>query len=470
MIAEIDDARCLFKGASPAAAKAIGEACSWMVAGAKWSEAYKSKQWDGLVHLHKKTADGIAVPIGLMRDCMIAARSAGDRVEVTDLRSAPRVQAFGWNPKIVLRDHQAEAIAAIDKPGIHRGIGTIKMPIRSGKTICGAAVIRALACPSLFVVPTRELARQALRDLGECLQEEIGIIGEGEWLERRCTVAIAGSLAAARRTGRKEWKKMRGKWGLAIVDEVHHMCGGAWTAAVEALRCRYRIGLSATAYFELGSEVERGILRARALCGGIVHDISISRMVEAGYLIAPDVTIHEVAIPGIDKLPWGATLQTRGLQAAARNRIIVREAGRIAARGGRCIVVCSRLDHVANLGRLMSAAGIPHSELVGPTADADRIAARRDLVSGARPIAISTVLGEGVNLPEVDAVIVADGGKDPKAVTQKMRCLTPAPGKLAAEVHDFLDVGNKYLLRHSEARVDAYRSEPSFRVRVIQEK
>jgi len=464
MIATIDDVRCLFSGGSAAAEKAIGEACSWMVAGAKWSEAYKSKQWDGFVHLHKKTADGIAVPIGLMRDCMIAARSCGDRVKTTDLRALPPAEVFGWNPKITLRDHQAEAIAAIDRCGIHRGIGTIKMPIRSGKTITGAAVIRALACPALFVVPTRELARQALRDLGECLQEEIGIIGEGEWLERRCTVAIAGSLAAARRTGRKEWKKMRGKWGLAIVDEVHHMCGGAWTAAVESLRCRYRIGLSATAYFELGSEVERGILRARALCGGIVHDISISRMVDEGYLIAPDVTIHKIEVPGIDKLPWGATLQARGLQAAARNKIIVREAGKIAARGGRCIVVCSRLDHVANLGRLMSAAGIAHSELVGPTPDEDRIAARRDLVSGLRPIAISTVLGEGVNLPEVDAVIVADGGKDPKAVTQKMRCLTPAPGKVRAEVHDFLDVGNRYLLRHSEARIEAYKSESAFRV------
>ncbi len=470
---EVNEQGARFLEPPRAAAAAIKNRCSYKVKGAAFSEAFKNKVWDGKIKLWRADSGSIFVPIGLMRDAVVACKRAGCKVKLIDNRLEPPREVFGWNDAIKLRAHQTAAVDALAIPGPHRGVGTVKMPIRSGKTITGAAIVRALGTRSLFVVPTLQLLNQAERDLSFALGEKVGVIGDGRCEIRRVTVATAGSLAAMKRTRKTEFARL--SFGLVIVDEMHHLKGGAWTKAVAALHCRYRVGLSATAYFDDSDEIDKGILQARALCGGIVHDVSITEMVEAGFLVAPDIMLHTVTRPDLGNRRWSSRLMDDAIHMnAPRNKKICELAAEHAAAGNRVIVICQRLSQVADLSQRLSAIGVAHSTVVGTDEAGDeseeeedrptRASAVRDLVSGVRPVAISTVLGEGVNIPEVDVVIIAGGGRDAKATMQRMRCLTACPGKTRAVVHDFVDLMHTYCERHSEARAAVYKSERCFRV------
>jgi superfamily II DNA or RNA helicase len=460
--AVIHDSGCLITGASRAAEKAIQTACSWSVGGAEYSEAFKSHLWDGKVKLWKAANGGIEVPIGMMKTAFLACKATGDKVFATDKRTECPREIYKLRDDLSLRPHQIAAREIVTRPGVLRGVGTLKMPIRSGKTLTGAAIIAALEVRTLFVVPTLLLMRQAAAEIGLALGEEIGLIGDGERTIRRVTVANAGSLAAIRKTDKATFAKLRGV-GLLMVDEMHHMKGGAWTRACAALHPRYRIGLSATVYFDDDSEVDRGILHAMALCGPVVHDVSISEMVAAGFLVAPTIKIHRCDTPKtLQKKRWSVQTAASAIHANDdRNRKIVDLAVSEAKAGRRVIVVCTRILQVDALAELLSQTDVRHSATCGGD---NYEATIRDLKNGERPIAVTTTLGEGVNVPEVDAVIIAAGGRDAKATMQRLRCLTAIPGKSTAIIHDFWDDMNPYCLQHSEARTAVYKSEACFRI------
>ena len=76
---------------------------------------------------------------------------------------------------------------------------------------------------------------------------------------------------------------------------------------------------------------------------------------------------------------------------------------------------------------------------------------------------ITTLGDEGVDIPSLDATIIAAGGESAIKAFQRMRCMTPYADKHHAIIVDFLDP-YKYLRRHSNKRAKLYRGESSFRV------
>ena len=83
-------------------------------------------------------------------------------------------------------------------------------------------------------------------------------------------------------------------------------------------------------------------------------------------------------------------------------------------------------------------------------------------------VLLGNVLSEGIDLPCVNVVINAEGGKDDKVTVQRQRNLTIADGKTEAIFVDFLDETNPHLLKHSKARRKMYESESEFEVEVVE--
>jgi superfamily II DNA or RNA helicase len=70
---------------------------------------------------------------------------------------------------------------------------------------------------------------------------------------------------------------------------------------------------------------------------------------------------------------------------------------------------------------------------------------------------ISTLLGEGVDIPSMTTIIMAGGLKTPVGVVQKVgRALRKSPGKEEAIIVDFRDKG-PWLSQHFQERMDVYR-------------
>ena len=85
-------------------------------------------------------------------------------------------------------------------------------------------------------------------------------------------------------------------------------------------------------------------------------------------------------------------------------------------------------------------------------------------------ILISTVVNEGVNIPSMDVIIMAGGGKSNKLTVQRVgRALRKAEGKETAKIIDFYDNDNGILLRHSKARLKTYRKEEEFQIEPLKE-
>jgi superfamily II DNA or RNA helicase len=102
----------------------------------------------------------------------------------------------------------------------------------------------------------------------------------------------------------------------------------------------------------------------------------------------------------------------------------------------------------------------------------DKTSSRKDKVksflNGDVNILMGTVFGEGIDIPEVECVINAEGGRDVKATIQRMRNMTPAPGKTKAVFIDFMDVTNKHFAKHSRERLKIYKEEPAFDIKIIE--
>ncbi|HEY1818047.1 MAG TPA: DEAD/DEAH box helicase [Kofleriaceae bacterium] len=135
-----------------------------------------------------------------------------------------------------LRWYQQRALDAWRRAGDR---GVIALPTGAGKTLVAIGAMAALGVATLVIVPTRVLLDQWARTLALAWPHAIGRLGDGDHAVAPITVATyASTLAWAPRIG--------DRFGLAVVDEAHHV--GAWCPGeiFEMLVAPARLGLTAT--------------------------------------------------------------------------------------------------------------------------------------------------------------------------------------------------------------------------------
>lgn len=436
----------------------IGKACSYVPIGASYIKRHSP--FGGKINLaNHKAKGGTRIPIGCLRKVSKALRTHGNRVFVTDLRETPdrvEIQVADW---VKPRKHQGPSVDAVTRPGVFYGSGVIKAPIRSGKTITGALLIARMCVRTLFVVPSAHLRRQAIADLGSALTCPVGKLGSGSPVEV-ATVQQLDRMKPAER------KLLKGVYGLLIIDEAHHMTGTKWAKTVRSLAPRYMIGLSATLFEWRDSEIAKGVIRVIATCGSVAIDVSISDMIDAGYLVAPEIEIVRIESPQRWRASWSAKMLNECIyQNPTRNAAILEIVQREAKRGSKILINTRRVEHLESLEKMLRKGGVKAMSTQGLTKVTEREAAISKLMSGEIDAIVSTVMGEGLDVPQIDVVINAAGGSSPISVMQGMRNLTAAPGKTKARVYDFFDATNAYLAAHSRSRLEIYRSESRFVVR-----
>ena len=84
-----------------------------------------------------------------------------------------------------------------------------------------------------------------------------------------------------------------------------------------------------------------------------------------------------------------------------------------------------------------------------------------DFRSGKYQVLIaSPVLDEGIDLPEIEALVILSGGKSLIKIIQRLgRALRPKPGENEVFVVDFYDKHHPWLTSHSKKRYGEYTEE-----------
>lgn len=234
-----------------------------------------------------------------------------------------------------------------------------------------------------------------------------------------------------------------------IVHNCHRV--GADTIYKVAMNCyaAIRIGLSATVHRTDGAD-----LKIWAALGEVGANITPEMLIDQGYLARPNFHFEKVPSTRLPKsCKWHEAYTSLIVCNEVRNERIIYWAKDLVSKGYRTFVSVNRVDHGEMLAERIPGAVF----LSGKDKSKDRQEMLARFREGKLMCIISTLLSEGVDLPEMEAIILAGGGKSSILAIQRVgRALRTTPDKNAAYIIDFIDTG-KFVANHSQSRMETFK-------------
>ncbi len=361
-------------------------------------------------------------PVGLLPRVKKYLNSKGYRVRIKDER---RVRGFkinsSWNEGYAMRRYQERAV----KKALREKVGVLSLPVGSGKTVVGLRMIHELDLSALIVVHTKELLYQWADKVKEVLGIEAGIVGDNKWDERGVTIAMIQTLLS------RGPEKLQNEYAVLMFDECHR------TSAAEKfyqlglkLPQVYRFGLSATPWRRVRGEE----IKIEAVVGPTLFEVRADDLIKERFLAKPrfEILTYESKMPSFSER-YKELYEEVIMNNMDRNRVIVRKAVELAKAGHRVLIDVKRIEHGKTLKEMLEAEGVRAEFLSSQSPD--RWEVLEEFKDGKIPVLISTLLKEGVDIPEISAIILAGGGKSDIMTIQTIgRALRPKKGMKAVIV------------------------------------
>lgn len=409
--------------------------------GYMFTPRYQAGRWNGYVSLVVKSNQ---FPTGLLGLVHKAFTDKGYTVKIVGLNTAnvKQVEADCLSG-ITLRDYQVEAANKL----LQAGRGIAKMATNAGKTEVMAAVIKQIPGNHLVMVSKLDLMHQTAERLTKRLGEEVGVIGGGERKLGRITVCMIQTLYAS-----PETIKVLGDITSIHIDECHHASSESYLDVLQRIPAKYRYGYSGTplTYNALNDMVLIGAT------GRVLVDINNAYMIENGYSAPTEVIMLPVEDNSVYN--WGMPYDRAYTNLVVKNRTRNAIIGKIASyhKDSVILIIVRQIAHGEVLAEL-----IPDSVFVNGS---DSIRKRREVLeamkNGPMVVIATNIFDEGVDVPSINVVVIAAGGKEPRSVLQRVgRGLRRKDDGSSLVVYDFIDDTNMYLFEHSNARVNTYVSE-----------
>ncbi len=361
-------------------------------------------------------------PVGLLPRVKKFLNSRGYRVRVKDERRVRGVKLNStWNEEYSLRKYQERAV----RKALKEKMGVLALPVGSGKTVVGLRIIHEIDLSALIVVHTKELLYQWVDKVHEVLGIEPGIVGDNRWEEGRITVAMIQTLLS------RGADKLQNEYAVLMFDECHR------TSAAEkfyqlglSLPQVYRFGLSATPWRRVRGEE----IKIEAVVGPVIYEVRAEDLIKEKFLANPrfEVITYESGMPSFSER-YKELYEDLVMNNDERNLAVVEKAVELARKGHRVLIDVKRIEHGKILKRMLEERGISAEFLSSKSQNRWEIL--EAFRNGEIPVLISTLLKEGVDIPEISAIILAGGGKSDIMTIQTIgRALRPKKGMKAVIV------------------------------------
>ncbi|MDP2360620.1 MAG: DEAD/DEAH box helicase family protein [bacterium] len=354
-----------------------------------------------------------------------------------------------------LRTYQVAAKTAM----VQRQQGVVVIPAGGGKTFTALAALAEIGQRTLILVHTLDLLEQWREEI----EEHFGFLPGALDLRTSPPITVA-TVQTLTRLETGALTRELGQYGCLILDEGHHSPASTFDRVVNACPAKWRLALTAT------PEREDGLTqKLYHTFGPILHETHQADLLQGGYLVP--AIVHEVhtafTFPYRGAGDWQALTDALAKD-EARRALVLDTLEALHQDEERAILVLSGRveDHLVPLFQAAKARGIVGELLAGKVKKDTRRLIRHAVRSGhVRVLFASTVADEGLNIPELNTLLLTFPAKAEGRVEQRVgRVMRASPGKIRGEVFDFIDsavtnVDNdtKPLLRQYASRKAAYK-------------
>lgn len=398
--------------------------------------------------------DGLVLPRGVLDQCKAVANEAGAQVNVRDTRPV-----FKKMNKTFTGELLTDQKIAIKKLTDHE-TGVLSAPPGSGKTVIACAIIAKRKTPTLILVHRQELLEQWKQQLSRFLSIPVKEIGVFSGTKKKPTgkIDIATILSLKRI---EELEDFFSPYGQIIIDECHHIPAVTFEAILKRSSSRFILGLTATPYRKDGHQK---ILFMQ--CGPVRHEIKTA----GDHLISKKVIIRETSLKLSENLGHRPPIHLVWDQLTAdvgRLKLIAKDVVEAVNASRFPLVISDRKEHLEELEKEITslASSIRVLRLEGTMGKKARKVIMEEVKKAAdenSPIcllATASLIGEGVDIPRLDTLVLAMPISFKGRIVQYAgRLHRQWPGKKDVIIYDYLDTCSGLTVSMYRKRLQAYKS------------
>lgn len=445
-----------FEGLDPAQRLKLDDAFAVQIPGLMFNPTTRrlilSKRWDGKKHLFTKASSEL--PTGLLSKALPLVPGCAIDFQMppeeyarwqTAKQLAHTVEVFG---KTFRPDQRGAIISAVDN---RRGI--IKCATNYGKTLVGAGIAKALSMPTLYVIHRASLLDEASTRLEEYLEMPVGKYGDSFHSDGALlTVGIDKSIVIKM----KKDKTWASRFGCVIFDEAQHLCSSTQQKIAKAcINAHFRYAMSGSF-----PKDRLKVLDIMAVTDStLLYEVTNEELIEQGLSATPHIHIKPVKYQDEQQTLWRMDWENAYDHFIAHNeayhQLNAEDAAHWVGQGKPTMVAVERIEHGQSICKKLEKMGIESVLVEGKMSTPMRKALMKKFKQGLLPVIVSTiVLSEGIDVPEIGALLLTQGGKSPIRFLQWIgRGLRKKQsGENVVYVQDYDIRGNKYMERHSKAR------------------
>ena len=459
----------------------VSRALSYKLASAQYSWQSRNSGWDGRIRLLTSKHHFPTGCLDVVRETLTKNKVEFETVDNrTWVAPGTPLEWIGPEPYA----YQTEIV----KTCLAKRHGMVRAATGAGKTLTIAKLASEYNTKTVIYVVSLDLLEQMKEELEDCLNVPIGVVGNGECRIEDITVCSVWTAARAfEKTPAKKLKKtfedvdidtwspseqqrkriadMVKSASLVVMDEAHF-------AAAESIKfvlsnsaaAANRFGFTATPWRTDGDD-----LLLEAAFGRVIFTINSSWLIDQGYLVPPVIYFRD--IPRLEHAiakNWPTVRSEYIIDNDQRNKFIIEQALSLLEKGRKPLVLFREHRHGEALKKLLPS-HIRYRYATGKKNKAERKEIRREWEDGKIDLILaSTIFDQGINLPTLDALIVADPGKSTSKALQRIgrviRSHKPS-GKKNAIIVELYDQCH-YVDKHSYLRYQIYKTEERFQLKL----
>ena len=349
--------------------------------------------------------------------------------------------------------------------------GVISSTTGSGKTLMQLGILSCYPkCRALILAHSTEIVSQTFKKLQEFGFKSIETFGGGIQIQKPSKQIVVATMQSFVKLDTEDYIDY---FDIVLLDESHHLqsmksknkdgkqTNTTYVEILSHLLAPIRIGWTATT-----RSTDEAVLINEGLLGPLIKKVTIQEAADLGILATPKLKLIKAKCSQniLDLRKYQDVYSYGIVNNQLRNKQVAEIVEEFYNQGKTTLIFVVHLEHGDLIKQeIKKLIGIKVPFIQGNMPQKERTVIKTKLISKKIKVCLATVSwSEGVDVPSLDVVITAGGGKSEIQTLQRLgRGLRKTDKKDEVIIVDFLDLSHMHLIRQTGERLATY-SEHNF--------